>query len=150
MLSGRFQGSTPGNELTLDVSGTPGRLSGTVFNLFVTASGRYQDRNVREVGILRIEGQGRDISAAYIPHFDSTVTALSPRANRFTSEELRAACNFYFSPRGDGYVAETRGGIDCVQAIRGATGKWTVEVEPGSIRLRSVKTGETLRFQKAG
>jgi hypothetical protein len=149
MLSGRFQGSTPGNELTLDVSSTPGRLSGTVFNLFVTASGRYQDRNIREVGILRIEEQGRDISATYIPHFDSTVTALSPGANRFTANELSAACNFYFSPQGDGYLGETRGGVDCVQAIRGATGKWVVEVEPGAIRLQSSKTGETLRFKKA-
>jgi len=30
--------------------------------------------------------------------------------------------------------------------MRGAIGKWSVELEPGGIRLRSVKTGETLRF----
>jgi len=27
-------------------------------------------------------------------------------------------------------------------------GKWTVELEPGSIRLRDVKSGETLRFNR--
>ena len=30
--------------------------------------------------------------------------------------------------------------------MRGAIGKWSVELEPGSIRVRSVETGETLRF----
>jgi hypothetical protein len=33
-------------------------------------------------------------------------------------------------------------------ALRGAVGKWTVEIEPGSIRVREVKSGETLRFKR--
>jgi hypothetical protein len=32
--------------------------------------------------------------------------------------------------------------------MRGAVGKWTIEVEPGSIRIRNVKSGETLRFKR--
>ena len=32
--------------------------------------------------------------------------------------------------------------------MRGAIGKWRVELEPGSIRLRNVESGETLRFKK--
>jgi hypothetical protein len=29
-----------------------------------------------------------------------------------------------------------------------AIGKWTFEVEPGSVRLRSSDSGETLRFKR--
>jgi hypothetical protein len=147
MLSGRFRGTTPGNALTLDL-GTVGARAGTRFDLFLTASGRYRDTNVRRVGLLRLETQGRDVHAAYVPHFDPTVTSLSTSATRFTEEELRSACSFYFRPNGDGYLGETRGSTSCAQAIPGAVGKWTVEVEPGSIRVRNVESGETLRFAK--
>jgi len=35
-------------------------------------------------------------------------------------------------------------------ALRGVVGKWTIEMEPGSLRLRDVKSGETLRFRRVG
>ncbi|HEV8608919.1 MAG TPA: hypothetical protein VGS98_02455 [Thermoanaerobaculia bacterium] len=148
MLSGRFRGTTPGNELALDLS-TLGARAGTRFDVLVTVSGRYHDTNVRRVGLLRLEMQGRDVRAVYVPHFDSTVTPLSREATRFTEEELRAACSLYFHPSGDGYVGETPGPTTCAQALPGAVGKWTVEVDPAGIRVRNVETGETLRFAKA-
>jgi hypothetical protein len=147
MLSGRFQGTTPGNALNLDL-GTVGARTGTRFDLFLTTSGRYRDTNVRRAGLLRLETQGRDVHAAYVPHFDPTVTSLSLSATRFSEEELRSACSFYFQPSGDGYFGETRGSTICAQAMPGAAGKWTIEVEPGSIRVRNVASGETLRFAK--
>jgi len=148
MLSGRFPGTTPGNELRLDLS-TLGARAGTRFDVFVTASGRYRDTNVRRAGLLRLETQGRDVHAVYVPHFDATVTSLSREATRFTDEELRAACNLYFHPSGDGYVGETQGTMTCAQAFPGMVGKWTVEVDPTGIRLRNVASGETLRFARA-
>jgi len=33
-------------------------------------------------------------------------------------------------------------------AMRGAVGKWSLEVEPGMIRVRNVDSGETLRWKK--
>ncbi len=149
MLSGTFHGSTPGNDLNLDIQSTAVLASTQVFNLFVTTSGRYQGTNVRDEGVLRIENQGRNVSATYIPHFDSTVGSIGRQATRFTGSELESACNFVLSPRGDGYAGETTGTISCARAIPGAIGKWSVEVEPGSIRLRNVQSGETLRFQRA-
>jgi hypothetical protein len=44
-------------------------------------------------------------------------------------------------------VGETPGST-CALAMRGAIGKWTIEIEPGSIRIREVKSGETLRFTR--
>jgi hypothetical protein len=34
--------------------------------------------------------------------------------------------------------------------MRGAVGKWSLEVEPGNLRVRNVDSGETLRFQRVG
>ena len=147
MLSGRFRGTTPGNDLRLELS-TVGASAGARFDLFLTSSGRYRDTNVRRVGLLRLETQGRDVHAVYVPHFDSTVTPLSRAATRFTQEELEAACNLYFHPSGDGYAGELAGATTCARALPGAIGKWTVEVEPGGVRVRNVDSGETLRFAK--
>lgn len=147
LLSGRFRGTTPGNELNLELS-TLGARTGTQFDLFLTASGRYRDRNVRRTGLLRLSTQGRDVQASYVPHFDSTVTSLSRAATRFTEEELNAACTLYFEPSGDGYYGETRGSTSCAQAMPGATGKWTIEVDPAGVRVRNAESGETMRFVK--
>lgn len=149
MLSGVFRGSTPGNELTLDIKNAGLVGSTDAFNLFVTASGRYQGTNVRDAGVLRVENQGQNVGITYIPHFDATVGGLSREALRFTEEELQSACNFVLAPRGDGYAGETLGATSCTRAIHGATGKWTIEVEQGAIRLRNAVSGETLRFQRA-
>jgi hypothetical protein len=83
----------------------------------------------------------------YIPHFDPTVSALSTNVARFTDEEANAACGLVMDPKGDGFAGETVGST-CARAIRGAIGKWTIEVDPATIRIRNVKTGETLRFKK--
>jgi hypothetical protein len=147
MLSGHFQGTTPGNGLRIDLS-TVGARTGTRFDIFVTTSGRYRETNVRRVGLLRLETQGRDVHAVYVPHFDATVTPLSREATRFSEEELRSACSLYFHPSGDGYVGETPGASSCTQALPGAVGKWTLEVDPTGIRVRNVESGETLRFAK--
>jgi hypothetical protein len=149
MVSGIFRGSTPGNALTLDIQNTGFVAATNSFNLFMTASGRYQGTNVRDVGVLHVENKGQNVDITYIPHFDPTVSGLSPEATRFTPEELNSACNFVLAPRGDGYAGETVGSTSCVRAIHGVTGKWTIEVEPGAIRLRNVDSGETLRFQRA-
>lgn len=146
ILSGTFKGSTPGNDLRLDlrpVTTDPQHL----YDLFLECVGRYQGDNVRRQGLLRLESQGRGVYLGYIPHFDATVTSFSPEATRFTQSEINAACGFVLAPRGDGFAGETPGS-SCAMALRGALGKWTVEIEPGSIRIREVKTGETLRFRR--
>jgi hypothetical protein len=146
ILSGTFQGSTPGNELRLDlrsIATDPEHL----YDLFFECSGKYQGQNVRRQGLIRLETQGRDVYLGYIPHFDPTVTSLSSQATRFTEAEANAACGLTLSPQGDGFAGETPGAT-CALALRGVLGKWTVEIEPGSFRVRETKTGETLRFKR--
>jgi hypothetical protein len=148
MLTGTWEGSTPGNSLNLVITGTAGLSPGTVFNLPIQVIGKYRDRNVREQGVIHLENQGRSVYFSYIPHFDPAAGTLPPQALRFTPQELESACNFDVTPRGDGFAGETLGSVTCARAIHGAVGKWTLEIEPGSIRIRNSETGETLRFRK--
>lgn len=148
MLSGMWQGSTPGNELQLQIRSATTDPS-HLYDLYLQVSGKYQGQNIRQQGLIRLEPQGKSVYFGYIPHFDPTVSALSTDVARFTEEEANAACGLVMDPKGDGFAGETVGST-CARAIRGALGKWTIEIEPGSIRIRNVKTGETLRFKKVG
>jgi len=146
ILSGTFQGSTPGNDLRLDLRPVL-NTDLSVRDLFLQVTGKYQGEVVRRQGLMRFEAQGKGVYVGYVPHFDATVTAFSSNAAVFTDEEAGAACGFDLTPRGDGFAGETSG-ASCTFALRGATGKWSVELEPGSIRLRDVRSGETLRFKR--
>ena len=146
IFSGTWQGSTPGNELLITTQSLTTDPQHP-YDIFVQIAGRYQDDNVRLQGVMRFDVEGRDVLVTYVPHFDPTVTALSPNAEQFTDREASAACGVNMKPRGDGFVGETLGSA-CAVAIRGAKSKWTVEAEPGSLRLRDVQTGETLRFKR--
>ena len=146
MLSGTFQGSTPGNDLRLTIRSATTDPS-HLYDLYVQVSGKYQGNNVRQQGLIRLESQGNGVYVGYIPHFDPTVSPLSANVARFSESEANAACGLVAEPKGDGFMGETVGST-CARAIRGALGKWTIEVEPGSLRIRNVKSGETLRFKR--
>jgi hypothetical protein len=146
MLSGTFVGSTPNNNLRLDIlSITTDPLHS--FDLFLSVSGKFEETSVRQQGLIRLESQGPDIYFGYVPHFDPTISALSPNAGRFTEREASAACGFTMKAKGDGFAGDTLGS-QCAIAMRGAIRKWTVEIEPGTILLRDPKSGETLRFKR--
>ncbi|HTO87168.1 MAG TPA: hypothetical protein VMR54_06515 [Thermoanaerobaculia bacterium] len=146
ILSGTFQGSTPGNNLLLSTQPFTADPDHP-YDLFLTISGKYQEENVRLQGVLRLDHEGADVLLTYVPHFDLSVTAFSSNAANFTDREASSACTLNMRARGDGFAGETLGS-SCALAIRGATSKWTIETEPGSIRLREAKTGETLRFKR--
>jgi hypothetical protein len=147
MFVGRWEGVTPGNKLVADVQSAPIRLTHP-YDLFLEVSGTFDDVNIRQQGYVHLTAQGRGVFMGYIPHFDPTVSALSPRAGRFSSSEANAACSLNLEPRGDGYYGETQG-TTCAFAIRGAVGTWSLQVEPGQLVVRSTASGETLRFRRA-
>ena len=146
MLSGTFVGSTPNNNLKLDIQ-TMTSDSLNEFDLFLSVSGAFETTTVRQQGVIHLQPQGRGVYFGYVPHFDPTVTAISSSADRFTNREASAACGFMMNEKGDGFSGETLGS-SCALAMRGAIQKWTIEIEAGSIRIQDPKTGETLRFTK--
>ena len=149
LLSGTFEGSTPGNHLRLDLRNLAIDPEHP-YDLFLLVSGQFEKDNVRQQGVIRLERQGADIYFTYIPHFDPATTSLSANAGRFSERELTSACSFVLKSEGDGFVGDTLGSTTCALAIRGANGKWSVELEPGNIRLRNAGSGETLRFRQVG
>ena len=151
MLSGTFEGASPGNEVRVTLTGAGVQNTALATNVAVTITGKYQGTNVsRQQGVLHVESRGDGAFIAYVPHFDPAVGTVGLGALRFTPEELDAACSFTVKAEGDGYAGETVGSTTCVRALRGAVGKWTIQIEPGSIRLRNVESGETLRFRRTG
>jgi hypothetical protein len=149
MMSGTFEGATPGNHLMLRLS--PVALEpARPYDLFLSVTGGFENDNVYQQGVIRLETQGDDIYFTYIPHFNPQVTSLSSDAGRFTERELSSACSFVLNPKGDGFAGNTLGSATCALAMRGAVGKWSVETEPGSIRVRNVDSGETLRWKRVG
>lgn len=146
ILSGTWEGVTPGNKLRVNVRSVTTDPSHP-YDMFLTLSGSHEGTNVRQQGLIRLESQGRSVYFGYIPHFDPSITALSGNAARFTDSEASAACGFHMKPEGDGFVGETTGS-SCARAIRGAVSKWQIQVEPGSLRVQDTKSGETLRFKR--
>ena len=147
MLGGRFEGVTPGNKLHVNITGVAFHSLSHPYDLFLEVSGQFDDTNIREQGFIHLSNQGRGVYVGYIPHFDPTVSGLSPRAGRFTASEANAACSLYLEPEGDGFLGDTQG-TTCALAIRGALGKWSLRVEPGGLVVRSETSGETLRFRR--
>jgi hypothetical protein len=149
MMAGRWDGVTPGNRLHADVQSAGFHSLRHPYDLFLEVSGSFDDVNVHEQGFMHLESQGRGVYLGYIPHFDPTVGALSPGATRFSASEANAACALFLEPQGDGFFGEVQG-TTCAFAIRGAIGKWSLRVEPGSMVVQSVASGETLRFRRSG
>jgi hypothetical protein len=146
LLSGSFDGSTPNNHLHLEFTPiTTDPLHR--FDVFLEVTGNFEQTSVRQMGVIRLETQGRGIYFGYVPHFDLTITAMSSNAGRFTEREASAACGFSMSAKGDGFAGETLGS-QCAIAMRGAFHKWIIEIEPGTILVRDPQTSETLRFRK--
>ncbi len=148
MLTGTFEGTTPGNALKAVLTVTGAVSPSDNYSLALRVTGTYADAGVREQGLLNLQNAGRSIVLQYTPHFDPGVGILSQDFLQFTPEEERSTCSFDVKPRGDGYFGETTGSSTCARAIRGAVGKWSFEVEPGTVRIRNSGSGETLRFKR--
>ncbi len=132
-LAGQLQGwyeavAGPGNHLKVLIQ-PAGAGVGYSYNFDVTIQGKYEKRNTNIQGTLHIEREGEGV--------------------RFRWESRKGGCDIPLRRAGDGFEGETLAGA-CLTAFQNPVpGKWKFEIEPGGmIRIRSVDTGETLRFRK--
>ncbi|HEX9942661.1 MAG TPA: hypothetical protein VGG03_11625 [Thermoanaerobaculia bacterium] len=146
MISGTYRLQDQGSDLRLTISGTGG--TGQRLDLFTSARGSYGGRNVTEQGVLHVASEGPDALVTYTPHFDPSVTVLSPNLNNFSQAEIQAACSLYLRPDESGWRGDTQEKGQCVRAIGGAVGRWTVEIRPGEIRFTNPGNQQTLVFRK--
>ena len=128
-LAGHYDAvAGPGNKLRVIVQ--PARPFIDEQRLTVTVQGKYNGNNVRFDGLLSLQPQGDSVRLIW----------LMRRGN---------PCQVDIHPAGDGFEGTTLPGT-CQTAFQNPTpGKWEFQIEPGSFRIRSVETGETLRFRKA-
>lgn len=148
MLTGSYRAEGEGVDLRLDIASIGTRVGAEGYNLFARVSGRHGDRNVREQGVVRLDTEGGDVLATLIPHFDATVTELSPNVGRFSQAELNAACDLYLRLARGGYAGATQGSGTCIRAVGGAVGQWSVTVQPDTIRLSGSRAGQELVFRR--
>ncbi|MDQ2870972.1 MAG: hypothetical protein M3S32_09535 [Acidobacteriota bacterium] len=128
-LQGWYEGvAGPGNHLKILIQ-PAGAGSDYSYAFDVTIQGRYEKTNVSIHGALQIEREGEAV--------------------RFRWETAKGRCDLPLRRAGDGFEGETLPGA-CLTAFQNPVpGKWRFEIEPGgNIRVRSVDSGETLRFRK--
>jgi len=94
LLSGTFEGATPGNHLRLDLR-TLSIDPQHPFDLFLTVTGQFEKDNIPQQGVIRLERQGADIYFTYIPHFDPAtwtlkIDGLVERPVQLSYADLRA------------------------------------------------------------
>jgi hypothetical protein len=120
----------PDNHIRVIVQpGQPVAGRPSTYQFQVTLQGKYNDSNVSLLGALVIEPQGDGARLAW--------------ATRRSTD-----CQVDIHPAGDGFEG-TSGANACQTGFQSPTpGRWEFQMEPGSLRIRSVETGETLRFRK--
>ncbi len=142
LLSGRFEGTGAGNDLALELQRLRDpRLSSVT--LLVTVSGAYKGVPFGRSDLLRVRSDGTSPEASYLPDVDPNAARLAKAGRRFGD---RQACSVPFKPKGRGFIAEA----PCGDLFPGGKGKWTMELQRGTIRLRSLESNETLEFVRTG
>lgn len=128
-LAGWWEGSAgPENHVKVIIQPS-GASSDYEYHFDVTIEGRYERTNVNLSGQLVLFREGKT----------SRLRWIGPRSD----------CDLPLRRAGDGFAGETLAGA-CATAFQNPVrGKWTFEIEPGSLAVRSAETGETLRFRKS-
>jgi hypothetical protein len=138
LLSGRFQGTSPGNDLTLDLQRVRDPRTASV-SLRVRLSGVYRGEDVRRSDLLRLQARAASPDASYFLDFDPAVDRVSAVPGGAPG---RSACWSTLVSNGEGFTAD----VSCRPEL--ATRRWAIEIQPRRIVLRSRESNETLEFSK--
>ena len=134
-VQGWFDGvAGPGNQLRVIVQ--PAAASAYSFLFDVTIQGKYEGRNVSIRGSLKVDREGKGARLTWT----NAEAPLSRAGSR--------SCDFPVQRAGDGFEGRTLRDA-CMTAFQlPVPGTWNVRLEPGTITIRQLESGETLRFIK--
>ena len=129
-LTGYYEGVGPANHLKMTIQ--PGRPVVNVPNTYqfdVAILGKYEKTNVSLRGNLAVQREADGVRIAW-------------------KRDDGQGCDTHLRPEGDGFEGRTLEGA-CQSAFQNPVlGSWSFHTEPGSIVVREVRTGETLRFRR--
>jgi hypothetical protein len=136
-LQGRYNGvAGPGNQLLLVVQPKSAGPNG-MFLFDITIQGKYEGRTIQIFGSLKVEREGQAARLTW------------RNADSGAARGAQRSCDFPMKRAGDAFDGQTLRD-QCSTALQLPTpGTWSLHVEPGTITVRSVETGETLRFAKS-
>lgn len=141
LLSGRFHGTSPENDLGLEFERVRDPRTASV-SLRVMVSGLYRGQTVRRSDLLSLQSHATSPDAAYFLDFDPATASVA--AVRSRTGGPRVVCAAPLKPDGEGFRAE----ISCGKGFPAAAGRWAIEIQPGKVRLRSLESNESLEFSK--
>lgn len=129
MLPGFYEGSSPGNQLTLRIRSLapgPGLLDHRRERLWVRLKGDYQGANLDEQGYIELQDNGGTVYLG-------------------VASSRGSECNFLVIPSDSHFVGETYG---TPRGRLGGAAKWRLQVTESWISLENLPLGETLSFQR--
>jgi hypothetical protein len=155
MMTGRFRGTSPGNDLTIVSKHLPGTPALQVEKLEVRVSGRYQGDAVLLRGLWRISYQGDAVWLVFIPGVDPIDAGRRFSDPTFSPTELEAGCWTTLTARKEGYEGFVKPFPKCRDALRAgavqSVGKeWSARFTADTMRFENRETDEVLSFSRAG
>jgi hypothetical protein len=119
-------------------------------NLLATLSGRFQGHDLNQQGIIHLDNQGSRVLMSVTPKLTQGPEAASKPSGQVSSTEMRAACNLYLQPAGQGWTGTTQDPGNCVKALalNQDVGQWQLQLTPQEIRVTDATSKQTLVFEK--
>ena len=152
MLDGTFQGSNPGNDLTI-VSTLHGSPTLRMGRLELRVTGTYSGDAVLLRGLWRVSYQGDAVWLVFIPGVDP-VDAGRFSDPTFSPTELGAGCWSVLTSRNGSFEGAVKTFPNCRNALKAgnvqSVGKeWSARFSTGQMRFENRETGEILSFSRA-
>jgi hypothetical protein len=119
-------------------------------NLLATLTGRFQGHDLNQQGIIHLDNQGPRVLMSLTPKLTQGPEAAAKPSGQVSSTEMRAACNLYLQPAGQGWTGTTQDPGNCVKALamNRDVGQWQFQLTPQEIRVTDATSKQTLVFEK--
>jgi|GEM_PF-2080427 len=155
MLTGKFRGSSPGNDLTLVSTPLGGTPALRVEKLEVRVTGKYQGDAVLLRGLWRISYQGDAVWLVFIPGVDPIEAGRRFSDPTFSPTELDAGCWTTLTAGTEGsFEGSVKPFPNCRNALQAGAvqsvgREWSARFSADTMRFENRETGEILSFSRA-
>jgi hypothetical protein len=148
MITGLFEGSTPGNGLTLEVQSAGSFETSMTSDFRVRSFGSFRGQGEPpRQGILRLEDHGKEVILIYLPVTGDPRAGYLPGGKTMSEQDLSKTCRSELVSVGDGYSGEVKIGSGCQTALPDFKGKWTMELTADSIGFKDA-SGQLVGFKR--